>query len=252
MRCAIITGASSGLGAEYARQIPKIFPDIEDLWLVARRTELLEALASELDGVFVRCIGADLTSDEGLAELSKLLAESSREVALLINCAGCGYLGNVAESETDKQLRMVDLNVRGLTAVTSLVLPHMPRGGRIINLSSIASFVPNPRMTVYSSTKSYVSAFSRGLSEELRPRGISVTAVCPGPMDTEFLEIGDIKGNSKTFETLPYCDPVSVVTKSLNAAKSRRAVYTPRVLYKIYRVLSGIVPHALLVKVSKT
>ena len=145
---------------------------------------------------------------------------------LLVNNAGCGYLGNVGEGELADQTRMADLNIRALTAVTHLVLPYMGKGGRIVNVSSIASFCPNPRMTVYSSTKAYVSSFSRGLGEEVRPRGITVTAVCPGPMATEFLDVGGIKGNSKTFEVLPYCDPVKVVAGTYAAAKAGRAVYT--------------------------
>ena len=252
MRCAVITGASSGLGMEFAIQIPNMFPGIQELWLVARRAQRLEALASRLPGVHVRCISADLTAENGLAQLRCALDGSDVHVELLVNCAGCGYLGNFEESPVEEQLRMTDLNVRALTAVTRLVLDHMPDGGRIINISSIASFVPTPRMTVYSASKSYVSAFSRGLHEELKKRGISVTAVCPGPMRTEFLALGGIAGNSKTFETLPYCDPAAVAENALAAAKTRRAVYTPRMVYKLYRVLSGIVPHALLVKLSKT
>ena len=147
---------------------------------------------------------------------------------------------------------MVDLNIRALTAVTRLVLPYMAQGGRIINISSIASFVPNARMSVYSASKAYVSFLSRGLYEELKPRGISVTAVCPGPMATEFLSVGRISGNSKTFDRLPYCDPVKVVRGALRASKARRAVYTPRGFYKFYRVLSGLVPHAILVHAAKT
>lgn len=252
MSCAIITGASSGLGVEFALRIKDVFPETDELWLIARRGDKLDELAARLSGINVRCLGIDLTDNAGLDELDRQLKERSPSFSLLINSAGCGYLGNFHESAIEQQLRMTALNIHALTAVTRIVLDYMPGGGRIINLSSIASFVPNARMTVYSATKSYVSSFSRGLHEELRSRNISVTAVCPGPMATEFLDTGGIKGNSKTFETLPYCDPASVAEKSLLASRARRAVYTPRSLYKVYRVLSGIVPHALLVKIAKT
>ena len=252
MGCAVITGASSGLGMEFAIQLSRVFPSVQEIWLIARRAERLEALASRLPGLAIRCISADLTDTAGLSALQAQLEESGVQVELLINCAGCGYLDDFDEAALDTQLRMVDLNVRALTAVTRIVLDHMPAGGRIINISSIASFVPTPRMTVYSASKSYVSAFSRGLNEELRKRGISVTAVCPGPMRTEFLALAGITGRSKAFELLPYCDPAAVAENALAAAKARRAVYTPRALYKFYRVLSGIVPHALLVKITKT
>lgn len=250
MKTAIITGASSGLGREFVSQIKQIFPEIEALWLIARRADRLEAL--DVPGVELRSLALDLTQEDFLPQLRQALKDHAPEVHLLINCAGCGYLGNFHESELSEQCRMLDLNIRALSSVTHTVLPFMPDGGRIINISSIASFVPNVRMTVYSATKAYVSFFSRGLHEELKPRRISVTAVCPGPMDTEFIKKGRIKGHSKTFDLLPYCDPKKVVKGALKAAKKGKAVYTPHGFYKFYRVLSKIVPHAILLHAAKT
>lgn len=107
-------------------------------------------------------------------------------------------------------------------------------------------------MTVYSSTKAYVSSFTVGLAEELRDKGVTVTAVCPGPMKTEFLDVGRITGNSKMFATLPYCDQVRVVAGTLRAAKAGRTIYTPRLFYKFYRVLAKVTPVKLMVKLAKT
>lgn len=252
MKTAIITGASSGLGTEFVRQLKAQFPDIDSYWLIARRADRLQALADALPDIQVKPISLDLTDGAALETYQALLEQEKPQVALLIGCAGCGILGDFAESRLPEQLRMIDLNIRALTGVTYLTLPYMPQGGRIINISSIASFVPNARMTVYSASKAYVSFLSRGLYEELKPRGISVTAVCPGPMETEFLSVGRISGNSKTFDRLPYCDPKKVVKGALAASKARRAVYTPRGFYKFYRVLSGLVPHAILVHAAKT
>ena len=252
MKTAIITGASSGLGTEFVRQLKAQFPDIDSYWLIARRADRLQALADALPDIQVKPISLDLTDGAALETYQAMLEQEKPQVALLIGCAGCGILGDFAESRLPEQLRMIDLNIRALTGVTYLTLPYMPQGGRIINISSIASFVPNARMTVYSASKAYVSFLSRGLYEELKPRGISVTAVCPGPMDTEFLSVGRISGNSKTFDRLPYCDPKKVVKGALAASKARRAVYTPRGFYKFYRVLSGLVPHAILVHAAKT
>lgn len=184
--------------------------------------------------------------------LEQELQREQPEVALLINNAGCGYLGNVGETERGIQRRMTELNITALTAVTELALPYMAAGSRIVNVSSIASFCPNPRMTVYSATKAYVSHFTRGLSEELKGRGISVTAVCPGPMKTEFLDVGGITGNSETFRRLPPCDPKQVVAGTLRAAKAGRVFYTPTAFYKFYRVLAKILPQCLMVKFTKT
>ncbi|MBQ9968292.1 MAG: SDR family NAD(P)-dependent oxidoreductase [Oscillospiraceae bacterium] len=250
MKTAIITGASSGLGEAFVRQIGSLFPEIEEYWLIARRAEKLGALT--VDGVKLRVLPLDLTSEDYLPALQEHLARSAPAVSLLINCAGCGYLGNFHESELSEQFRMLDLNIRALSAVTHAVLPFMPDGGKIINISSIASFVPNVRMTVYSATKAYVSFFSRGLHEELKPRRISVTAVCPGPMATEFIQKGRIKGHSRTFDVLPYCDPEKVVKGALRAAKKGRAVYTPHPFYKFYRVISKLIPQAILLHAAKT
>lgn len=252
MKIAIITGASAGLGVEFVRQLEGAFPEVECVWLIARSEQKMQEAAKALQRARAKIIPLDLCDEGSFAQLEQLLAAEKPEVTLLVNNAGCGYLGNVGEGALDLQTRMVDLNVRALTAVTHLVLPYVAQGGRIINLSSIASFCPNPRMTVYSSTKAYVSSFNRGLSVELKPRGITVTAVCPGPMATEFLDVGGIAGNSKTFDILPYCDPAKVVAGAYKAAKAGRAVHTPRGFFKFYRVLAKIVPQPLMIKFTKT
>lgn len=252
MKTAIITGASSGLGRELARQIEDVFPDIECYWLIARRADQLESLAISLPGRTTVCLPLDLCDPMSFIAVQERLAAEKPEICLLVNCAGCGYLGRVGEMDTASQTRMVDLNVRALTAISNIVIPYMPEGGHILNVSSIASFCPNPRMTVYSSTKAYVSSFTIGLSEELRRRRVTVTAVCPGPMDTEFLPLAGITGHSSTFEFLPYCDQVRVAGGALRAAKAGRTIYTPKLFYKLYRVLAKVTPSKLLVKFVKT
>ena len=196
---AIVTGASAGLGAQFARQIAEQFPEIDTVWLIARRVGKLEDLAQTIEGKQVICLGLDLCDAKSFKYFADHLAEKRPKVGLLVNNAGCGTLGNLGEVPNETQARMCDLNVRALTLMTNTVLPYMVSGGHIINVSSIASFCPNPRMTVYSASKAYVSAFTGGLADELKPRGISVTAVCPGPMQTEFLDVAGITGKSKTF-----------------------------------------------------
>lgn len=165
MKIGIITGASAGLGTELAKFIPKYYPEIEELWLISRRREkLLEA--AEKTSANCRIIPLDLTKDDSYTELAKTLQESGHTVHLLVNNSGCGYLGNVGEGPLENQIRTVDLNIKGLTAITHAVIPYMTENSAIINISSIASFCPNPRMTVYSASKAYVTAFSLGLGEE--------------------------------------------------------------------------------------
>ena len=252
MKIAVITGASCGLGEEYVKQVINQMPQIEEIWIIARRLDKLEALASRFSDCRVRCLPLDLTLEESFQTYQRELETAKPEIAVLINNAGYGKLGFVADAKATEQAGMVDLNCRALTAMTVLSLPYMQSGAGILNVSSIASYVPTPRMAVYCATKSYVSAFSKALREELKPRKINVLAVCPGPMATDFLETADIIGRSRTFETLPYCHPQVVARKSLARLLKGKAWYTNRFLYKFYRILGKLVPHSLMMKFSKT
>lgn len=252
MKTAIVTGASSGLGREFVRQIADVFPEIECYWLIARRTDRLAEVAEMMPDKHVECLSMDLCDPMSFVTLQEKLNAEKPEIALLVNNAGCGYLGNIGEVETASQTRMIDLNLRALTAITNIAVPHMDPGSCILNVSSIASFCPNPRMTVYSATKAYVTSFTVGLSEELKAKGITVTAVCPGPMETEFIHLGGIKGQSKTFDILPYCDQVRVAGGALRATRAGKTIYTPTLFYKFYRVLAKVTPVKLMVKFTKT
>jgi len=252
MKIALLTGASSGLGRAYAKYIGEIFPEIDEIWALARREERLKELAAAISKPRIVPFECDLTSNADVEKLRAKLDAEKPDIMLLVNNAGCGFHGAFAASSAEEQLRSVELNVTALTKITRIALDYMPRGARVLNTSSIASFAPNTNMAVYSATKAYVSFFSRALNEELRGGGRSSTAVCPAPMKTEFLAIGHIEGNSKTFETLPYCDVDQVAKGALRAAKKRRSIYTPRVFYKFYRMLAHILPDSLIIKFCKT
>ena len=168
MKTAVITGASSGLGREFVRQFYSVFPEIERVWLIARRTDRLQELAEQLKekGISTLTLPLDLCDTMSFTAYQEHLVEEQPEIALLVNNAGCGYLGNIGEIDTVSQTRMIDLNLRALTAITNLSVPYMEAGSRILNVSSIASFCPTPRMTVYSATKAYVSAYTIGAAED--------------------------------------------------------------------------------------
>lgn len=251
-RIALITGASKGLGLALTAAAARALPEIEEFWLVSRRIAATDAIAAACTRKPVRPVCLNLCDKASFDALREQLEEAEVEICLLINNAGCGFLNNVDESPAWQIAAMTDLNVRALSLVTNLALPYLVRGGHILNVSSIAAFCPNPRMTTYSATKAYVSAFSRGLREELREKGITVTAVCPGPMATDFLDAGNIKGNSKMFATLPYCDPEKVAAGAMRAVLQGKAFYTPRAFFKLYRVLAKVLPGALVVKLAKT
>lgn len=250
-RVAVITGASRGFGQALAVELARQEPDIDRFLLIARDAERLMQTASLLPAGKAECRSIDLATDEGLEQYAALFGPDDT-VVFLSNNAGCGYLGNLDGADCREQVRMVDVNIRALTAVAVLTLPHMAAGAHILNTASIASFCPNPRMTVYSSSKAYVYAFSRSLGFELKQRGISVTVVCPGPMDTDFLDSGGIRGNSRTFQTLPYCNPQQTARKAVSAALRGRQAYTPRAFYKFYRFAAKLVPMRAMMYLAKT
>ena len=246
MSTAIITGASSGLGREYARALLAQHPEIDTYWLIARRADRLKTLADELTGKSVTVLPLDLTHRESFNTLRDLLAEKQPDVQYLINNSGYGKLGDFIEMPMEDTAGMAELNCVALTAMTSLVLPYMHKGASVIMVSSIAAFVPTPRMAVYCSTKAYVLSLAKALRFELKDRGIHVLAACPGPMDTEFLDVANITGHSKMFAQLPRVSPKRMAEQSIKKADAGRNVYTQRALFKLYRVLGKLLPHALL------
>lgn len=252
MKIALLTGASSGLGYAYAKYLGEIFPQIDEIWALARRTDRLAELSKSISSPKVVPIACDLTNPQDIDALRERLDTQTPEIILLVNNAGCGFHGDFASSNEEEQMRCVQLNICALTQLTRIALGHMPAGGYILNTSSIASFSPNANMAVYSASKAYVTFFSRALNEELRPGGRSSTAVCPAPMNTEFLTVGHIKGQSKMFEMLPYCNVDMVAKGALKAARRRRSTWTPRVFYKFYRFLVRLLPDALMVRLCKT
>lgn len=252
MNIAVITGASSGLGWEYAKAVYETRADLDEIWVIARREDRLQELQAEL-GSTVIPVAFDITDPQAVEEYVQLLKNKNATVKLLINNAGFGKLDNFEDIQPQENARMVRLNCEALTVMTSVTLPFMNEHSEIINSCSIASFAPNTRMAVYSSTKAYVMSLSRALRLELKPRKINVLAVCPGPMSTEFLEVANIqKGSSATFDMMPRVNARTMAVKSLKASKKRKAVYTNRVFYKFYRLLAKILPHSIVMKFCGT
>lgn len=252
MKIAIITGASSGLGIELLRAAIKHCTDIDAYWLIARRKERLESLKAEFPEKTIRAVPLDLTKTESFNALGDLLKAEHAEVKLLINNAGMGKLCDFDNADRESQLTQVDLNCRALTAVTHVCLPYMIKSSCIINISSIASFAPTPRMTVYCSTKAYVQSFSRALREELKPKGINVLAVCPGPMDTEFLSVAGCEtGKSRTFDMLPHQNPTKMADAAIRAGLRGKSVCTMGLFYNFYRILAHLLPKCILMKLTR-
>ncbi len=251
MKIAIITGASSGLGCEFALSVDRDRPEIEEIWLIARRKDRLEELAAKLSHK-ARALSLDITCDEDLNSFKNLIEEEKPEIKLLINNAGFGRLGEFKELSAEDSRDMLRLNCEALTVISRICIPYMPKNSEIINSCSIAAFAPNARMAVYSSTKAYVLSFSKALRFELKADKINVLAVCPGPMDTEFLPVAGIaKGSSFTFDTLPRDNPKVIAKKTLKASKKGRGIYTCHPFFKFYRVLAKILPHSIVMKLCQ-
>lgn len=252
MVTAVITGASSGLGKEYISAIIAQYPSVDAFWLVARRKELLREIAEEHPDKTIAAISLDLTKEESVDVFEQLLKENNPEIKVLVNNAGFGKCDDFFSSNRRVQTDMVDLNCRALTGITRLCLPYMLDDSLVLNISSIAAFAPTPRMSVYCATKSFVLAFSKALHDELRPRGIKVLAVCPGPMDTEFWRVANVpEGKSRLIDKLPRVSPKAVAEGSLRAAKRGKLVYTNSFFYKLYRLLGKLLPHGFIMQFTE-
>lgn len=247
---ALVTGASAGLGEEFARSLAA---EGRDLILTARRAERLEALAAELRekfGVRVDVFPADLGAAEGPDRLIAAVGEAGLVVDTLINNAGFGARGGVAELSAERQLGQIDLNCRALVALTHAVLPGMiARGqGAILNVASLAGFLPGPWMAVYYATKAFVLSFSEALHEEVRGKGVRVSALCPGPTATEFAEVAGTV-DSALFRNAS-ADVASVVRDGLRALAANQAVKVSGARNALMAQATRIGPRALLRRVS--
>jgi short-subunit dehydrogenase len=236
----LITGASAGLGAEFARACAARG---EGLVLVARRRDRLEALAAGLGGAEI--VALDLAERGAPERLVAEVAARGLEVSTLINNAGFGLSGRFAELPLERQTEMIDLNVRALTELCRLVLPPMlgRRSGAILNIASTAAFQAGPNMAVYYASKAYVLSFTEALHQELKASGIKVTALCPGPTRTEFFAVaGAADGRLARMAT----DPVAVVRAGLDGLASNKAIVIPGAMNKTTAFSNRLLPRALM------
>lgn len=246
MNIAIVTGASSGLGKEFALQIADRYKKLDELWVLARRKELLEALSNEVS-MKLRIFDMDLTNGDDFVLFEKQLAEVKPNVRMLVNSAGFGLLSDFADGERTIWEDMIDLNCKSLTSMTHAVLPYMKPGARILNVASSAAFVPQPGFNVYAATKAYVLSFSRALHSELKKRQITVTAVCPGPVRTAFFKVADPNRQTAFFKKLMMAEPRNVVFKALDDARLGKELSVFGNTMKVFRLISKLFPHKIFI-----
>jgi short-subunit dehydrogenase len=243
MNIAIITGASSGIGVEFALQLDNVLTySVDEIWLIARRKEAMLEVAQYMEHT-TRVLDMDVTKEADIKHLEKLLKEEKPCIRMLVNSAGYGVMGEFATSDILEETGMIDVNCKALTNITYICLPYMRKNSRIIQMASSAAFLPQPNFAVYAATKSYVLSFSRALNQELRDRKIYVTAVCPGPVDTPFFDIAERTGSTLAVKKLTITTADKVVEQAINDSfhKREKSVCTP--LIKGFEVVAKAVPH---------
>ena len=245
MKIGIISGASSGIGKSIAKSLDSYC--LDELWLIGRNIDKLNGVSSTL-ATKCKIFSLDLRDKDSYDVLNSALKETDYSVEYLVLSAGVGYNGSFNTITQDNISDMVEINCTSLTLLTHIFLPYMNEGAKIINIASGAGFLPQPGFCVYAATKAYVISFSRGLRQELKSKNIKVTAVCPGPVDTDFFAgLKDVKEYKKKF--LISADVVA--KKSLRAAKKGKAICTPSFSMKMVHLFSKIFPTALLLKFYK-
>ena len=247
MGIAVITGASSGIGREFAFKLRDI-AGIEEFWLIARSTERMEAVAEEL-GCKCKIISADLTKEEGIEEYRRALSFEKPSVSFLVNAAGFGVFGSFDILRESTVTDMIDLNIKATVLITHMTVPYMKNGGRIVELGSGSCFTPLPHFNVYSSSKVFVLHYTKALNYELEPYGIRATCFCPGWVDTAFLPKSlDAEGAYVPKSMKPLLDVSKVVSGCVKASIRGKTMYVTNWYTKLQHLLFKILPDSILTK----
>jgi short-subunit dehydrogenase len=246
----LITGASAGIGAALADVCAE---HGHDLILVARRRERLDTRAAEIERKFrvkVACVVEDLADPAGPKRLFDAVATLGLEVEQLINNAGVGLYGKFAVTDLDAELKMVQLNATSVVELTKRFLPSMVqrRSGKVLNVASTAAFVPGPWMSIYYATKAFVLSFSEAIDYELRPGGITVTTLCPGPTESEF-KVRAGSQRSRLFEAF-LMDAPTVARAGYDGMMKGKTVVIPGLRNKLIPVAARLIPRPMIATMS--
>ena len=250
---ALVTGASAGIGAAIARELAGRG---HDLILVARREQRLRSLADELGsehGVAAEVIAADLSREDERERLHSAIAERGRWVEVLVNNAGFGSRGRFVDGDTARMVEMVEVNVAAVVDLSGRFMPGMANRGRgaVINIASAASFQPIPGTAVYAASKAFVLSFSEAIRTEMRGTGVTVTAVCPGPVETEFTEAAGMSGVEDETPSAFWISAEDVARHAVEGAAADKRVVVPGAIYKASTLLGQHSPRALLLPIAE-
>lgn len=242
-KIAIITGASGGIGQIFVRELTK--ETLDEIWVIGRNQERLFALKKEF-GEKIVPICKDLTADTDILSVSDLLKEQTISVLWLVNNAGIARMASTAEFSISEIKQTIDLNCKAPAELINICLPFMGKETRILNVSSASAFQPVPYINLYAATKAFERSYSRALNAELKPSGITVTAVCPGWVDTEMLS-KEMGGKKVHFPGI--VAPDKVVKKALKDAKKGRDMSVCSLYVKCQHLIVKLMPQKLTMKV---
>ena len=249
MSVAIITGASSGIGREFAFKLRDI-AGVNEFWLIARSTDKMIKVAEELgDKCKCKILSLDLSVKEGIEAYKSALTEEKPEISFLVNAAGFGTFGSFDTLPEKTVSDMIDLNVKATVLITHASVPYMKRGGRIIELGSGSCFTPLPHFNVYSSSKVFVLHYTKSLNYELKPYGVRATCFCPGWVETPFLPKSlDAKDAYVPKKMKPLLKVDKVVSGCVKASIRGKAMYVTNWYTKLQHLLFKILPDPILTK----
>ncbi len=240
-KIAIITGASSGLGLEFAKQIDSE-GEMDEIWLLARSEDKLNQVAGDLHTLAIP-IPTDLSNTADIATIAEQIDKAGAQVAYLVNGAGFGKFGSWKDISDSDVWGMIDLNCKGLVAMTKACLPYMSKGSKIIQIASAAGFMPLPNMNVYAATKAFVLSYTKALRYELAGSGITVTALCPTWVKTGFEDQARKTQNSHAVNHLLFAQsPKQVVSRALLDNRMHLAVSCASIQSFALRLFGKVLP----------
>ena len=240
---AIITGASSGIGYEFARQIDK--KNYEEIWLIGRRAEKLQNLSEKLQ-TRARIFALNLCEEKSFEIIRKELKISNKKIGLLINSAGMGKNDYFKNISLDDDIKTLDLNIKALTAMTKISLDFFQKGGIILNIASSAAFIPQAKFALYAASKSYVLSFSRAIRREFKD--IKISILCPNRVETEFIKKSN--NNSSRIKNLGNENLEKMVEKAIKKM-GKKDLITTHPSAKILLIISKIFPHSFILWIEK-
>jgi len=241
-KIAVITGASSGIGKQFAQTL-KEAGDFDEVWLIARRIDRLQELVSAMPFP-ARAIALDLSEKSSYKAYAALLEEEKPNVALLINAAGFGKFCATVQTPVEVNLNMIDLNCEAVAALCQLSIPYMQNGAHIVNVASVAAYQPIPYINVYGATKSFVLHYSRALNRELKQNGIAVTAVCPFWTKTEFFNRAiDKEKDTVVKKYVVTYTPEQIVSKAWRDIKKGKEISMFGFTAQTQTLLAKLLPH---------